>query len=513
MTTPTVGPDEARISYPRAFQRYAAQQPDAPAITCDGETVGRRDLDRQSNTLARALAATGATTGDLVAIYLPNSIDFVRTCLACWKLGATPLPMSARLPARELHALLEVARPALLVTDTTGAPTADAARSGLPVPQVVVGDPQHPYDQLPSDPLPDVVSPSWKANTSGGSTGRSKIIVSDVEATIAGSSRPNSGLPMGAAVVVPGPLHHSGPFHTALQAVVFANHLILMTRFDPNEFLGLIETHRAAWAVVVPTMMLRIWRLPEEERLAYDLSSLQVLLHSAAPCPPWLKEQWIQWLGPDRVFETYGGTEGYGSTWISGEEFLRHPGSVGRAAADSEAVIRDETGSPVPTGEVGLVYMRPRDPQAVTFHYVGAESTMNDRWLTIGDMGWMDEDGYVYLTDRRTDLIIAGGANVYPAEVEAALAEHPAVRSSAVIGLPDDDLGQRVHAIVQSPGFTDEAELRSFLADRLSSYKIPRQFEFVDIPLRDEWGKVRRFKLREERLAALAQPDPVGQEP
>ena len=496
----------SRTSFSQAIRASAQREPDAPAVTCDGETVGRQDLETQSNALARAMAAAGVSRGDLVAIFLPNSVDFIRTCVACWKVGATPLPMSARLPAKELQVLLEIARPALLVTDAAGAPTGDLARAGMTLPRLLVGGADPSYASLPGDPLPDVVSPAWKANTSGGSTGRSKIIVTDVEASMDASSRPTAGLPVGGAVVVPGPLHHSGPFYMALQAIVFGNHLILMSRFDASEFLSLIEDHRAECAVVVPTMMHRIWRLPEDERLSHDLSSLKVLLHSAAPCPPWLKEEWIRWLGPERVFETYGGTEAYGSTWISGTEFLERPGSVGRASPDSEVVILDETGSEVPVGDTGMVYMRPKDPGAETFHYIGAEAAMVGRWLWIGDMGRMDEDGYVYLSDRRTDLIIVGGANVFPAEIEAALLEHPAVTSSVVIGLPHDDLGQTVHALVYSPGFEDGAELRTFLAERLSSLKIPRSFEFVDAPLRDEWGKARRFLLREERLSS-AEPD------
>jgi bile acid-coenzyme A ligase len=256
---------------------------------------------------------------------------------------------------------------------------------------------------------------------------------------------------------------------------------------------------------MVPTMMLRIWRLPDEERAKRDLSSVKGILHLAAPCPPWLKEAWIEWLGPEVIWELYAGTEAQGVTVIGGAEWMAHKGTVGKPFPGTMRILDPETHDELPPGEIGEVWMHPFG-DAATYRYIGAEARRDDEgWESLGDMGSMDADGYLYLADRRTDMILVGGANIYPAEVEAALDEHPAVASCCVIGLPDEDLGQRVHAILElDPGAaapTDD-DLRRFLAERLSPTKIPRTFEVVDGTIRDDAGKVRRSALREERLPA-----------
>ncbi|MGH2758186.1 MAG: AMP-binding protein, partial [Actinomycetota bacterium] len=263
--------------------------------------------------------------------------------------------------------------------------------------------------------------------------------------------------------------------------------------------LELVERHRVEWTFVVPTMMSRVMRLPESDRLGRDVSSLTTVWHGAAPCPPWVKEAWIDWLGPDVIWELYAGTEGQGLCVIQGGDWLAHRGSVGRPVYGRMKVV-DAGGREVPRGETGEIYMLPPDREHPTYRYIGAEPKVMDGWESIGDMGWMDEEDYVYIADRRTDLIVAGGANIYPAEVEAALDEHPLVASSAVIGLPDDDLGQAVHAIVQPSDSVSAQDLSEFLSNRLVRYKIPRTFEFVDEPLRDDAGKVRRSQLRDERV-------------
>jgi bile acid-coenzyme A ligase len=251
----------------------------------------------------------------------------------------------------------------------------------------------------------------------------------------------------------------------------------------------------------VPTMMHRIWRLPEDERLRFDVSSLRVVLHAAAPCPRWLKHVWIEWLGGARVFELYGGTEAQAFTLISGEEWLEHPGSVGRPAIGEICVLDDE-GNERPAGGVGEIWMRRGADAPPAYRYVGADAKSRPgRWESLGDMGWKDEDGYLYLADRETDMILVGGSNVYPAEVEAALDEHPKVRSSCVIGLPDDDYGNVVHAIVQTSEKIPATELDEFLRSRLAAYKLPRTYEFVTEPLRGDDGKVRRVTLRATRVS------------
>jgi bile acid-coenzyme A ligase len=254
-------------------------------------------------------------------------------------------------------------------------------------------------------------------------------------------------------------------------------------------------------------MMLRIWRLPEAERSARDLSSLEFVMTGGAPCPPWLMRAWIDWLGPDVMHEAFGPSERIGGTFITGREWLAHPGSVGKPIGAGRIRILDpETGRDLPPGRMGEIYMMPEGGRGSTYRYVGAEArATSDGWESVGDMGALDAEGYLYLGDRRTDMILCGGRNVYPAEVEAAVEAHAAVRSCAVIGLPDEDLGQRIHAIVESDhdgaDADFEAALRAHLAQLLVPYKIPRSFELVSQPLRDDAGKLRRSALREARLA------------
>jgi bile acid-coenzyme A ligase len=351
--------------------------------------------------------------------------------------------------------------------------------------------------------LPDAVSPAWKAPTSGGSTGRPKLIVSGDPSNLVASTvtlGAHLGARRGGTMVMPGPLYHNGPFIWSCLTLLSGGHLVLLARFDAEATLAAVDRHRATSMYLVPTMMQRMWKLPEETRNRYDLSSLERAVHLAEPCPPWLKEVWIDWIGAEVLWELYGGTEGQSATMLSGSEWLEHRGSVGRPIS-GEIKICDEEGNDLPPGEVGDVWMRPVGRDTPTYRYIGAEPEARDGWECLGDIGWMDEDGYLYLADRRKDMILVGGANVYPAEVEAALGAHPAVSSSCVIGLPDEEKGSRIHAIIE-PGadqVIDEETLRSFLAERLVGYKIPRTFEFVDEPLRDDAGKVRRGALQAER--------------
>lgn len=299
---------------------------------------------------------------------------------------------------------------------------------------------------------------------------------------------------------MPGPLFHNGPGVWSCQGLLYGNHVAVLPRFDAEATLAAIAEHRADVVYLVPTMMKRILRLPDDVRLSYDLSSLRIVWHLAEPCPPWLKEAWIDWLGPERIYELYAGTEAQGVTVITGTEWLEHRGSVGRPIT-GEFMVTDDDGTPLPPGQQGEIWIR-RTAEQPTYRYVGAEPrTLGDGWESLGDIGWFDEDGYLYLADRMADMILCGGSNVYPAEVEAAIQEHPAVRSVAVIGLPDEDKGNRVHAIVEAdPAELSEAELLAFLGDRLVTYKLPRSVEFVDVPLRDDAGKVRRSALRAERV-------------
>jgi bile acid-coenzyme A ligase len=469
----------------------AKADPNRPTITHEDRTISRQELDLSTNRLARAYEKLGVCEGDMVTVALPNSIEFYEACIATWKLGATPQPISARLPKMEREAIVELADPAIVVGAEPGS---HGKRTILPI----------GYEAAPSlsdAPLPDKTAKYWKAPTSGGSTGRPKIIVSESP----GAFDFSLALPLrqqrNRAQLVSGPLYHNGPFSFSMNGLYLGNHIIVMTRFDAEQTLQLIEQHQIDWMMMVPTMMLRIWKLPTDIRDKYDLSSLRIMLHLAAPCPPWLKEEWINWLGADKVHELFGGTEGTGATWITGDEWMQHKGSVGKLMGKSEVKVLDEDGKELPAGEIGEIYLLPEGGGCSTYHYIGAESKpIEGGWESLGDLGYVDEEGYIYLTDRKTDMILSGGANIYPAEVEAAIDAHPAVRSSAVIGLPDDDLGQVIHGIVDAPDGVSEEDLIAFLTERMVRYKIPRTLEFVDHPLRDDAGKTRRSALLKERV-------------
>jgi bile acid-coenzyme A ligase len=304
---------------------------------------------------------------------------------------------------------------------------------------------------------------------------------------------------IGDVQLVPGPIYHNAPFTLSLCGLLLGHHLVLMHRFDALEALRLIEAHQVTWAQFVPTMMHRIWQLGPELRARHDVSSLRVCLHLGAPCPAWLKEAWIRWLGASRIHELYGATEIGGATWIGGEEWLTHRGSVGRASPGVHIRILDRHGEDMPVGCVGEIYLRPREGPGSTYHYLGAEPQRLGDWESFGDLGYVDAEGYLYVVDRSADVILCGGANIYCGEIEAAVEEHPLVVTCAVIGLPDPDLGERVHAIVEVRGPLGTEDLTCFLSERIARFKIPRSFEFVSSALRDEAGKLRRSALRETR--------------
>ncbi len=484
------------ISFSRRLTALAEADPNRRAITCGDRYLTRAQLESAANRLARDLAAGGARLGDMVTIALPNSTDWYIAVAACWKVGAIPQPVSARLPERELSAILELADPSVVI----GVPAEMApGRRVLPTGY-------QPGADVADYPLPDVTSPAWKAPTSGGSTGRPKLIVSGDPAAFDEDGPPRFGAADG-CMVMPAPLYHNGPIVWSCSAWLAGSHVVVLPRFDAQATLAAIDQYQADTVYLVPTMMKRIWRLPEELRDSYDMSALRAVWHLAEPCPEWLKQVWIDWLGPDRIFELYAGTEAQAATIITGTEWLAHRGSVGRPAPGT-VMICDADGNELPGGEQGEVWLRSLRDEP-TYRYIGATArTRTGGWESLGDMGWLDQDGYLYLGDRLQDMILTGGANVYPAEVEAALQEHPAVRSVAVIGLPDADMGNVVHAIVEAdPQAVSEDELLAFAAERVARYKVPRSIEYIDQPLRDEAGKLRRGALRAQRVSQPTQAD------
>ena len=474
------------------LERLAGAAPDRVAVSDPQRSLTRREFDLRTNRLARAYAELGVKQDSMITIALPNGVEFFEATIAAWKLGATPQPLSARMPAAEQAGIIELAAPALVVGLEA------AGRTSVP-------DGFEPDPGLSDEPLPPAVASSWKALASGGSTGRPKLIVASAPAVLEGAAyfAQLIGMEPDRTQLVTGPLYHNGPFLFGMVGLLTGNRQVVMPRFDASTALQMVGEHEVDWMYAVPTMMHRIWRLPEAEREAADVSSLRLVVHMGAPCAPWLKQAWIDWLGPEKIGELYGGTEGLAASVINGTEWLEHRGSVGKAVL-GEFTILDAERRPVAPGVVGEVWMRPPDGGPANYRYIGAEARTYDGWESLGEYGWMDADGYLYLADRESDMILVGGSNVYPAEVEGALEEHPQVQSSCVIGLPDDDLGNRVHAIVQVEGEVSDAELLTHLQDRLASYKHPRSFERVPAPLRDAAGKIRRSALRAERIQLQA---------
>ncbi|MBA2607776.1 MAG: AMP-binding protein, partial [Actinobacteria bacterium] len=326
----------ALISYPARLAVLVAEAPDRPAATCGAVTLSRAQLEERADTFARHLRSVGVGEGDMVTMALPNAPEWFVATIACWKLGAIPQPVSPRLPARELTAIVELANPPVVLG------TASTEGAGdRPLLEVAEWLAAHPNPSDETDPLPDVVSKAWKAPTSGGSTGRPKLIVSGDPA----SMDPDLGAMLGhsrdGVLVMPGPLYHNGPLIWSCHGLLHGNHVVVLPKFDATETLEAIQRYQADIIYLVPTMMKRIWRLPTEERESYDMSSLRIVWHLAEPCPEWLKQAWIDWLGPEKIVELYGGTEGQLACVISGVEWLEHRGSVGRPMT-GEIMICDE---------------------------------------------------------------------------------------------------------------------------------------------------------------------------
>lgn len=493
--TPTIG---------EALDLLAERDPDAPAVDDGAVRLTRGELRDSSRRLARLLLAHGVAQGDLVCLRGGNTAAFVVAACAIWRAGATPQPLSPRLPIEEQRAVVAIADPRLVLG---GEQLEFPDRTVLPLDGVTgLGpadvDPADPYfadpcsaDSCSGGPLPSLAAPSWKASTSSGSTGRPKVVLAQGSAHVDPDRQVAPFLPLAARQLVVGPLTHSAPFTYAMRGLTTGHALVLLPRFEPQAVLGAIETHRITWVLLVPTMLHRILRLPPERIAAADLSSLEQVVHIGAPIDRGLKRRWLDLLGPDRLTEVYAGSESNGITVIRGDEWLRHPGSVGRPASGTEIRVVRPDGVVADAGEVGRVQLRRSSGAA--YRYLGAPTPAAGAWDTLGDDGSLDAEGYLYLADRGSDRITRAGISLYPAEVEQVLERHPSVRSAVAVGVPDDDLGERLHAVadIDDAEVTAE-ELLAWIRAHLDPEKRPDTIELVRHPLRDDAGKVRRSAWR-----------------
>ncbi|GAA4219514.1 long-chain acyl-CoA synthetase [Streptosporangium album] len=490
----------ADISALPGFYRIAEADPERRAvIDADGTVTTFGELLARVNQVSHGLRARGLTSGDVVAGVLPNSLDAVVMLMATGQVGLYYVPVNWHLTEAEIAYILADCDAKVVVADHDHpVPGALTGTAGLAEGQPVTA---------PCDRSAGAVM--WYTS---GTTGFPK----GVQRPLSGAE-PEAAIPLVAWFVgevcdlrpgdevhlVTSPMYHSAPCAHTMFALHLGHTLVIAPRFEPAVVLELIEKHRVTNAMMVPTMFHRMLRLPAEVRDSYDVSSLRQVIHTGAACPVAVKQQIMDWWGPV-LYEYYGSTESTIAFSVKPHDWLKHPGTVGRPAPGFEARILDADGEEVPAGEPGMISIKSglgrftyrKDPAKTA-------SSMRGDWYTPGDIGFMDKDGFLFLCDRRTDLIISGGVNIYPAEIEAALLEHPAVADVAVIGVPDEEWGHSVVALVQpGPGPRPTVEeLLEHLGPRLARFKHPRVIEFRDELPRTPTGKLSRSRVREGYLS------------
>jgi fatty-acyl-CoA synthase len=498
---------------------HAQRSPGKPAVIMGstGDIVSYAELDRRSSRMARALRSRGIGVGDHIAVLMENNRQFLEVVWAAQRSGLRYTAINSHLRAAEVQYVLDdCGATALVTSEAMGDVVARLELSRITTRIAAVGELPgfERYEELVSGQPGERLANECEGREmlySSGTTGWPKGVRKTLPGTPFGdpSAAPvqiaqvfGTRYDMGAESVYlsPAPLYHSAPLVSSMSGHRLGATVVVMEKFDPRRCLELIQRYRVTHAQFVPTMFVRMLRLPVAERERYDVSSLRAVIHAAAPCPIAVKRQMLDWWGPI-IHEYYAGTEDIGATAISPEEWLAHPGSVGRPLVECHIV--GESGEELPPGQPGVIYFaggRPFD-----YHNDAAKtaSIRNDKgWRTLGDVGYLDEDGYLYLTDRQAHMIISGGVNIYPQEAENVLAGHPAVADVAVIGVPDQEMGEAVKAVVQAadPAAAApelERDLLSHCRSELASYKCPRTIDFVaDLP-RDENGKLYKRLLRE----------------
>lgn len=534
--TATRTEQDARLQAAATGMTVAWQARRAPDRIAIISPHGRRtfaEVNTNANRLVRALRGRGLQAGDAMALVCANRPAFAEVLLAATRMGVRLTPVNWHLTGEEIAYILRDSQARAVVADARFAGAVEAAVADAPdvATRLAVAGPIDGFEDYdaalagqPGDDIDDPVLGRTMLYTSG-TTGRPKGVDRPPPAA-GGGARRGATSPLLAAMyaagpydpetdahLATGPLYHAAPLAFSLtMPLSLGVTVVMMDDWDAEETLRLIDEHRITHTHMVPTMFHRMLALPQQVRERYDLSSLTFVLHGAAPCPVEVKRALIDWIGPV-VCEYYAATEGT-ATFITSPEWLDKPGSVGRPVEDEQVIVLDDDGARLPAGEVGTVYLRA--PEGMQFRYHGDEektaSAYRGDYFTLGDLGELDDDGYLFLTGRSSELIISGGVNIYPAEVDDVLLTHPAVGDVGTIGVPDEEWGEQVVSVVelqadQEP--TDELaeELRAFCRERLAAYKCPRRIVFAAELPRSYTGKLYRRRLRDEQIAALATQD------
>jgi long-chain acyl-CoA synthetase len=505
------------------LRELAEADPDGPAIIDEFAEITRTELNTRVNRLVNGLRAAGVGSGDAVAVLSGNRHENIEAVMACGVSSWVLVPLNWHLTAEEIAYILNDSGARALLADTEfAAVAAEAANEapGLTVRLAFGGPVPDGFDAYedvlaassPDEPA-DQASGTYMFYTSG-TTGRPKGVRSTsfavgmpvaVHATLLAGLAGMLHVPEGGVCLVNAPIYHGGPFLFSMLPAYRGATLVVRRRFDAAEMLRLIDEYRVTTAYAVPTHFIRLLRLPDDVRSAFDGSSLQAVFHTGAPCAPEVKRQMLEWWGPV-IHELYSATETGGlGCFVTGDEWLTRPGTVGRPLPVVSIEIVGDDGAMLPAGEAGTVYVRNLVGGDFSYHGAPEKTAAAHREpgvMTVGDIGYLDDDGYLFLCDRKIDMIISGGVNIYPAEIEAVLLAHPAVLDAAVIGIPHDEFGEEVKAVVQlAPGRAPSeelaAEITAYAREHMAHYKVPRSVDFTDEFPRTETGKLVKRELRD----------------
>ena len=496
---------------------HAQAQADKPAyiMAGSGETVTYAQLDARSNQGAHLFRSLGLKRGDVIALMMENNARYFEIAWAAQRAGLYFVCVSTKLTAAEARYILEDCGAKVFITSPAMGPVIDELASALPgLVLYAVGGAHGAYAdfesaraKMPTTPIADQSQGSDMLYSSG-TTGRPKGVKPalsdqpiDAPNALQMMAQGLFGFTGDSVYLSPAPLYHAAPLRWCMVVHKLGGTVIVMEKYDPETALALIEKYRVTCGQFVPTHFVRMLKLPEAVRAKYDVSSMKSAIHAAAPCPVPVKEQMIAWWGPV-IYEYYAGTEGNGFCWINSENWLTHKGSVGQAVL-GELRICDENGDPVPPRTEGTVYFA--NGPAVNYHNAPektAESYNKHGWTTLGDVGWADEEGYLYLTDRKSFMIISGGVNIYPQEIENLLITHPKVADAAVVGAPCEEMGEQVVAVIQPMDLGDDQvalaeELMTFARANLSHVKSPRRIDFMAELPRHPTGKLYKRLIRD----------------